>query len=487
MPLVPVPDRVVTRAAERTRLAQVRAGLERLREEIDTWQQRRQKTDPLAQYRTQLATLSAVLGGALTGLHEALQKIAPASPPGAVAKACRGLEARAAWVRLLWRFYAERFNQRDDPALRPLLSAADEMVWSCLQPAENGGRRRAAPLPYLASIASPRTVPREDRPAELRDSGIIEFVEKHLGELPIPLVALPPQCVQEPWLLAHVAHEIGHQVQHDLAPGKAALLAFADALRVATGGSDAWGAWNQEVFADAWAAGCLGPAAAIALADLELAEPPDLLVHRPLYPPALVRVAFIARLAQALGSDRAQVPLAPFALVPELPDQPLAARAAVQALNAVVTATLAMTLPGDWPDGAGGASALTQRFRRHGEEFGSGGEVAQWTYSLIRGEDPGAPSERRSARLLAAASVQAWNQLRMVEDDVARTTALTHLAQTVPRLITAAREPGTRAAADDVRAVDLITSGKLGASAEGRGRDLAARLLAIEETELPWH
>src|SRR3954447_7285112 len=183
-----------------------------------------------------------------------------------------------------------------------VLRAADEVVRSCWTEAFGAVERDAptGPLVYLDDRFDAVATPRVSVPTDLRgpqDAVIGEFVR----ELPIPLVALPARCRTEPWWIVLSAHETGHHVQHDLAPGLIAQTQ--EAIAAATGGNDAayWSVWAQEVFADAFAVLTVGPAATWAVEELQHGEPARL-VTTPSpgsrYPPPAVRTALLGELAR---------------------------------------------------------------------------------------------------------------------------------------------------------------------------------------------
>jgi len=110
----------------------VEASLHRLgclRAEISDWTQRRQKLDKRKQFVTQLASLQATLDSALERLGAKASGFAPRSAAEAY-DLCREFDNRLLIVRRLWRWFADKFDQRDVIQLAKTLSAADEVVWS---------------------------------------------------------------------------------------------------------------------------------------------------------------------------------------------------------------------------------------------------------------------------------------------------------------------------------------------------------------------
>ena len=226
------------------------------------------------------------------------------TPSGEVYERCRAADHRTALVRRTHAWYAAKYDQRLDGAAT-VLRAADEVIRSCWTEAFGALARPAptGPLAYLDPRFDATATPRVSVPADLRAPGDA-VVGELVRELPIPVVALPAFCVDEPWWLVLAAHETGHHVQHDLAPGLVA--ATRDALAAAAGEHGAfWAGWSMEAFADAFAALTVGPAAAWAVDELQHA-PPTRLLTAPSpgsrYPPPPVRTALLGELARAAGA-----------------------------------------------------------------------------------------------------------------------------------------------------------------------------------------
>jgi hypothetical protein len=291
------------------RAADARLEIVRLREAFSVWLAGRRKCDPRGLFTTPLAALDVVVGAALAGLEAAL----PAAGPAVLAdlEACRRVERGTVWLRRVWQFFRWRFDQRDPPtsATAELLAAADEMVWSCYRPAFGDGPVPTPPLAYVEDRYSPFAVPRVDPPPDLRFDVDAAFLTAYLSTLPIPVVGLPPACVEQPWWLIFAAHEIGHHVQYDLLP-KAQLVGdfeawLADALGdpLQTGAAARWAPWSPEIFADTWSILTTGPAALWALVALEAGDEARLLQPYSSYPSTFVRLALMAGLLTRLGLE----------------------------------------------------------------------------------------------------------------------------------------------------------------------------------------
>src|SRR2546427_3444117 len=166
-----------------------------------------------------------VLVAAASQLADDADHLDTSLPEGEFYETCRTLDIATVWLQRMWEFYRQKFDQRDDDRVGAGLRAADEVVWSCYHGVmERAGRidpsidHGAVPLPFIAPEFSPAAV-ESDQPlvGALQLSvdlpGWDDELKKLVGSLPLPLLSLPPWCVDSPWWLVYVAHEIGHHVQ----------------------------------------------------------------------------------------------------------------------------------------------------------------------------------------------------------------------------------------------------------------------------------
>lgn len=455
--------------AQRARLDQVVAGLDRLAAGIERWLRVRGERDALRQYATPLATLERTLLGATRALRDEARAVEPSRPLWLVHADCKDLERRAALVRRLWAWFAEKFDQRDDPALRELLAAADEVVWSCwrevFDSAELSGapvaERGPTPLPYVDPGGVVEAFVRDEPPPGLGASEDDQALGSFLARLPVPVIAMPVGWLDAPWWLALLAHEVGHHVQYDLVPG-AALVAeagqrVAAALAADPAAAARWRLWSREIFADACALVSVGAGAITAVLQVELDTEERLLDGgRGRYPSPAVRLALLAELAERLGIDgrAALAGFDPWALAATrdgdgAPDPLEAERAAARADLAHVGTVAAAVL--DAP--LGGAGPLDGLFRFKAADHQPGGRVAEWAEAVERGDAQ--PEETlRAPRDQVGGAVLAWRRLSAIADDRRREEALDGLAGSLLPLVTASRKPGTRSGGRERGPVD---------------------------------
>ncbi|MGD8599236.1 MAG: hypothetical protein PVJ26_19640 [Anaerolineae bacterium] len=429
----------------------------RLRQRIEDWHQGRVESDG-DQYRSQLENLGTFFGQLFDALGVQLANLDPGQASSAVYQACHTIDQKLVWMREVWRYYASKFDQRDeDDRLGEVIKAADEVVWSCyagfyqnLSPTE----RKAPPLPYLEPLYTPMAIPR-DQPHILRRRFISgKFFQEFLKELPIPVIGLPQGCLEEPWWLIFIGHEVGHNIQHDLLPDYGLVGDFATWLEAQAGTATTsarraarWNKWGQEVFADAFSVYTLGVWAAWAMTELVLGDDCAMLTELDNYPAPAVRLAFLSRLASALGQD-GQAALRGF--VPETlttgppleddndHDLRQEAKAHLELLPAIVQAIE------DYPfDGLGSFERLTGWDLA---DFRPAGIVYDWTVRL-QDESWTLPGKKRLdyPRLIASAGLAAWVQIAGLPDAGQRADATHRLALRLLEAITDSGPQDTRA------------------------------------------
>lgn len=113
------------------RKEQTKLELCRLHKELLVWLEHRRKKDEQQQYTTQLNAIESLIGGAIKDMRPDLKALDLSASPGEFYEKCRLIDLRIVWLRRVWQFFREKFDQRDDKQIGPLLRAADEVIWSC--------------------------------------------------------------------------------------------------------------------------------------------------------------------------------------------------------------------------------------------------------------------------------------------------------------------------------------------------------------------
>jgi hypothetical protein len=420
--------------------------LARLGSDVEAWLVHRRAEDARSQYASQLRAIESLIEGALSGLRYSLETLDADLRTIDVYTACRAFDLRVAWLRRVWQFFREKFDQRDDPSLRNVLAAADEVVWSCYRQvvdrAELAGVAMTGPppLPYIEPYSSPEAFPAELVPAGLKTEVDLEFAREHLNRLPIPVVRLQPACVSAPWWLVYLGHEVGHHVQYGLLDDMQLVGSFRGAVQeavTAAGGTaqdvERWGRWSREIFADVCSLLFMGQWALRAIAELEIGPTSVMTRRRSTYPSPVVRLLLLRGTATRLGLDAQTWPA-------EVDLDGLAAADAGAAVDAAyIPGVIAAAL--EPADGIGRTLAWLTGFAV--DQFGPSGSVARWRKRLGAAADPLVERSLQLPRVLTCAGLSAWTSVR----DEAGEEIRDQLAGRVLDLIKRSGPEGTRAAA----------------------------------------
>ncbi len=445
------------------RAGQTRTEIERLRDEIRRWRDDRTASDTHKQYVTTLQLLQGLFRTALDEIDIAARRL-DALDESALWSEARRLDRALVWIRRVWEYFRRRFDQRDHPRMKELLAAADEVVWSCyVEPFRASGRTHpAAPLPYIEDRFSPQTIPREDPPPDLQSDVDAAFLTRYLSELPVAVIGLPPTCLEHPWWLVYLAHEVGHQVQYDLIsdPKWGLVGSFGRLVAETAGGSETpagkrWTGWGRELFADLYSVLMVGPAAIWGILELEYADTAGLLRSKSSYPAPVIRLSVMAQMLAKLGVDSQPclrgLDLNGFATGDPIPELRRDLRAEVAADLQIVPALVARLEHEPLVDD----KTLPQLCAWSTRAFEEDGIAYEWSEKLV-GKDPPYPEKDvTAARLSTAGAVLAWS--RICEEAVTagttgeaiaagRDAARTHLKEMALATIPRCREEGTRAA-----------------------------------------
>ena len=407
---------------------------QRLMRDLARWRTRRLAADGLGQHRSQLEAACVLLERVLAELHTAMAS----APATTMPDTWRVHDRRLAWVQRVWEFFRERFDQRDDEALAPVLRGADEVVWSCHREpfaalvTPGASVDEPPPLPYLEPSLTPEVFPHGLVPGALRRDIDAPFLRKALEQLPFPVVRVPASCATAPWWLVHLGHEVGHVVDARLL-GYQARTALVAAVGLPTASTDEWTRWSGETFADAYAVLMHGPWALWALGTAEAHADEAMRQPRDDYPPPVVRLLVAAHACRTLGASlgdvRAEIETwealagADAATTARVAD----GRRVVDALLSAPVRRLAWSQLAAWEPAA---------WTRQG--------LLPWTTAMARrpAAAPGKP-RRAWARALVAGAVQR----RRAADRTADAFDGDALGDDLLTWLPAVREPGTRATA----------------------------------------
>jgi hypothetical protein len=484
------------------RLDQTCRQLSSLRDDISQWLKRRRCRDKLSQHETQLKTLEIVLSAALSRLQTALNSVSLEVAPAKLYSTCRLFEQRIVWVRRVWDYFREKFDQRDDERLGALLAAADEVVWSCYA----GVFRRAsdldprisqgpAPLPFVDLRYSPHSIPRAEPPSDLKFDIDAPFVREFLQQLPIPLVALPNSCVNDPWWLVSLGHEVGHHVQYDLLPDWELVGSFGETIGRAvtsaqTNSNDSqiherWKAWGREIFADLFSIFCMGPWALWMVNEVELADDQAMTRNKTLYPAPVTRLALMRHILKSLDLaddtieravkgllDRNGTPLSSLNFLSlETGGAAENGPAATIKMDLKVAPFVAAALVEVSVGPAGGLKELCSWDKSEFEPYET---VFTLAADLLKSGNPRPVRSLKGARLFASAAIAAWVAISAMPSADQRAEGRAKLTEKVLPTIRESRQEGTRAATKETSKSEF----------EALGAKLGDQLLNMEANDL---
>ena len=377
----------------------------------------------------------------------------------------------------MWRWFADKFDQRENRRYEKILSAANEVVWSvyatAIRAANSNKVPSPAPLPYLDDLDSPEAIPRDDPPPSLRPDrprdrppdSYDEGLHLMLSKLPIPAVGLPTDISNAPWKLALLGHEVGHHLQYDLLPGRALIESVEEAVAAAAGGEargDDWRSWSRELFADLAGLVMLGPASLIALLPLELGTETYMLDReRGRYPAPWVRLAAIRAMAGELGLT-IDDPAPPLGATAQPTPLGLAIRVAVEAdLGLVPGVAKALTAYC-----VAGKRTLAELSSFSALDYTPGGRVSTYARQLKTGHGMNSRGLLQ-IRALVSAGMLAWQQIGGIGDPDSRAQAWQALGNAlIDRIIVSAEltkrgpeEPGGGPVTVDEELAGILTRG----------------------------
>jgi hypothetical protein len=440
------------------RIGQSRLAVERFCQAFGEWLRRRRGADRFSQYASQLDAVEAVVERNAELVRTKLGGLSAAQPVREIYGACLAIDRQLVWMRRFWGYFREKWDQRDDPVIGPVLTAADEVVWSSYAPVFRQLKIPVGPppLPFVVSDFSASAVPRSRPPADLRPSEAL--VAKTLKSLPVSVIGLPESCVGSPWWLIVLPHEVGHQVAFEIDGGrvpaavaKSVMAAAAEATGKAAVDGE-WGPWAHELFADAYACGMVGAAHLWALTEIE-GGGDEMLVRRAAgYPPPLVRQAVAAEVLRCLplGEAEALFPM-PAPPAPAELAVPEGDKLRVERQMAAVAAVAQALVEEPTVAGRSLRSLLDPPPNPTKRSSASGA----WQQVFAGDAEAQAEQELDAARLATAGAFAAWAETMNAADEEGRLAQAERLRKRMLDVVPYCREEGTRAAGEDVDRADL--------------------------------
>lgn len=259
------------------RVEELRRRFKALPEEIALLKEETAAGKPLEIHASQIDALDTLMGALLAPVKAALSD-PPAAADGADKAGAFALDVLGGIVaaQRAWDFFRDKLLLRSSPRYRDVLWVADTIAWSAYRPVIERAAQlgilahdelREPPLTYLTAEPSPATWVRRSRPNDGRDYALGQ------AKLPIPVIEIPWDHVENPWELLSILHEVGHDIEADLGLRPALRQSLHKALTDAAVPEERrrlWLAWQGELFADLVALELGGPAYARALMHLLL-------------------------------------------------------------------------------------------------------------------------------------------------------------------------------------------------------------------------
>lgn len=375
----------------------------------------------LGYQKSQITAIRQVFGGAADALEAriAAMDVSDTLKPGDVYKTCRDFDQAVVWLYRIFTFYREKFDQRE--RVGPLLRAADEIVWSCYRevykqlpkpsPGAEGIIQKPPPLPYIAPDYSPAVWDAAREGASGLSAGmVVKGLDEFVNNMPVPLLRLPPWCVDASWWLIFIGHEIGHVIQSNLGLVKA-FREMAMLAAEANGFKDEylkrWGAWSEEIFADVFSLMLVGRSAGDALVEMEWTGDTEMVARREKYPPRAARLWLVDAVLRDmdLGGLKAEGELRLVEL-----------GAANQEIKRVVDTmqVVQAQIRGSWSGALGPMPVWCNRDEIR--QASISGLIGQWAKALPKAAV--SPNrELRLPRILIAGGFQAWEAVSAAEPD----------------------------------------------------------------------
>ena len=181
-----------------SRRIQAKIEIIRLLETVKDWKERRtdDDSDYRGQHNSQIKAITEEVNGAAEIIKTEINNLDLKSLSlGEVYAKCFQTERRIVWLWRVFEFFRSKFDQRDNEKLKPILQAADEVVWSCYKPffQKSGVKIEPAPLPFIGEDYSPSALRKDRMPGSLYKQGE-DFapLKDYLDQLPIPILQFRP-------------------------------------------------------------------------------------------------------------------------------------------------------------------------------------------------------------------------------------------------------------------------------------------------------
>lgn len=232
-------------------------------------------TNGLGIHSSQIIALEEMMAGLSANQHEHLKALITQADLSTFADLYYALLNELGGAHDLWRIFRIILDQRQDQHLKPLADISDLIAWDCyrtgLEQAWKWGmlprdQFRPPPLTFLESSLTPATASRGEG-VETLGFSVRQYRDLML---PMPIVMYPIDQAASIWSMSSIAHEVGHNLDHDLDVRLGWRLTdeYRRLLigRVPDDREPQWRRWMNEIFADAVAVTMCGTGFVVSMA-----------------------------------------------------------------------------------------------------------------------------------------------------------------------------------------------------------------------------
>jgi hypothetical protein len=395
-----------------SRCIQAKIEIRRFLDTVEDWKKGRLEDDSdyRGQHNSQIKAITDELNGAAKIIETEINNLDLKSLSlGEVYAKCTQTERRSIWLWRVLEFFRSKFDQRDDEKLKPILQAADEVIWSCYKPffQNSGIKIEPAPLPFIGEDYSPSALRKDRMPGSLYKQGE-DFapLKEYLNQLPIPILQLPPNIVTSHWALVLIGHEVGHFIQPLVSQDYENTFreVLAKAVEDAGGDEDMqqrWREWAPEVFADWYSVLTMGQWALWTMAQFEFQAQTDMLKPRRSYPSALARLYLLAQLVDFYVPKEGSLILQHFGItLDQLNEKD-------KTDEFKIISSIALAVCRAFPHALGDPEKIVD-FQAN--DYKAEGRIEKYAEKLLSNRRPETNKGLKTARYIASGAAQAWSK-----------------------------------------------------------------------------
>ena len=395
-----------------SRRIQAKIEIKRFLDTVEDWKEKRTKDDSnyRGQHNSQIKAITEELNGAAKIIETEISNLDLKSLSlGEVYAKCTQSERRSVWLWRVFEFFRSKFDQRYDEKLKPILQAADEVVWSCYKPffQNSGIKIEPPPLSFIGDDYSPSALRKDRMPGSLYKQGE-DFapLKEYLNQLPIPILQLPPNIVTSHWALVLIGHEVGHFIQPLISEDYENTFREVLSKAVEDAGGDEnmqqrWREWAPEVFADWYSVLTMGQWALWTMVQFEFQAQTNMLKPRRSYPSALGRLHLLARLVDSYVPNEGTQILQHYGIMLNQLNE----KDRTDELK--IISSIAEAVCQSFPNELGKPENIID-FQTN--EYQTKGRIEKYADKLLANKRPETDKRLKTARYFASGAAQAWSK-----------------------------------------------------------------------------